>query len=241
MEITEIRIKLMEDAQERLQAFCSITFDFCFVIRDLKIIEGSKGSFVAMPSRKLTDRCPACQCKNHLRAQYCNQCGTCLPADRSPKPGTLPKAADGRVKLYADIAHPINARCREQIQTRVLEAFQAEQLRAQQPGYVSTYDDLGESDDGDLSLFLVNEPTSGEALRLDAGVSSDKRSPINPPHLDYRTGSMGDEPARNPRLVPTSPVDRHFRAPAEWSYAEHDSGSARMPFSEPVEFGDGIL
>ena len=60
MEITEVRIKLMEDnsgSNERLQAFCSITFDDMFVIRDLKIIEGAKGFFVAMPSRKLTDRC----------------------------------------------------------------------------------------------------------------------------------------------------------------------------------------
>ena len=40
MEITEVRIKLMEEAGDRLQAFCSITFDDCFVIRDLKIIEG---------------------------------------------------------------------------------------------------------------------------------------------------------------------------------------------------------
>ena len=60
MEITEVRIKLMDDPQDRLQAFCSITFDSCFVIRDLKIIEGTKGSFVAMPSRKLTDHCPRC-------------------------------------------------------------------------------------------------------------------------------------------------------------------------------------
>ena len=65
MVITEVRIKLMEGGQEneRLQAFCSVTFDDCFVIRDLKIIEGTKGSFVAMPSRKLTDRCPGCGCK----------------------------------------------------------------------------------------------------------------------------------------------------------------------------------
>ena len=59
MVITEVRIKLMEDNNERLQAFCSVTFDDAFVVRDLKIIEGTKGSFVAMPSRKLTDRCPA--------------------------------------------------------------------------------------------------------------------------------------------------------------------------------------
>ena len=73
MEITEIRIKLMNgDPNERLQAFCSITFDDRFVIRDLKIIQGTRGSFVAMPSRKLMDRCPMCSTKNHLRAQFCN-------------------------------------------------------------------------------------------------------------------------------------------------------------------------
>ena len=75
MEITEVRIKLMEEPGERLKAFCSITFDNCFVVRDLKIIDGSNGPFVAMPSRKLTAHCPRCGMKNHLRARYCNQCG----------------------------------------------------------------------------------------------------------------------------------------------------------------------
>jgi len=37
MEITEVRIKLMEESEDRLRAFCSITIDQCFVIRDLKI------------------------------------------------------------------------------------------------------------------------------------------------------------------------------------------------------------
>ena len=54
MVITEVRIKLCEENNERLLAFCSVTFDNSFVVRDLKIIEGTKGMFVAMPSRKLT-------------------------------------------------------------------------------------------------------------------------------------------------------------------------------------------
>src|SRR5438132_1124093 len=83
--ITEVRIKLMEDNNERLQAFCSVTFDDAFVVRDLKIIEGTKGSFVAMPSRKLTDRCGSCGCKNHLRARFCNQCGHKLDEDRASR------------------------------------------------------------------------------------------------------------------------------------------------------------
>src|SRR3712207_7975842 len=37
LEITEVRIKLMDEPGERLKAFCSITFDNCFVVRDLKI------------------------------------------------------------------------------------------------------------------------------------------------------------------------------------------------------------
>ena len=68
MEITEVRIKLMEEPGERLKAFCSITFDDCFVVRDLKIIDGTNGPFVAMPSRKLTSHCQKCGMKNHLRA-----------------------------------------------------------------------------------------------------------------------------------------------------------------------------
>ena len=138
MEITEVRIKLMEDAGERLQGFCSITFDDCFVVRDLKIIGGASGPFVAMPSRKLTAHCPQCGCKNHLRAAYCNQCGGRLKEDRAGKDD------DGRAKLYADIAHPINSACREMIQERVILAYREEQERAKLPGYVSSYDDFDE-------------------------------------------------------------------------------------------------
>jgi stage V sporulation protein G len=135
VEITEVRIKLMEEPGERLKAFCSITFDDCFVVRDLKIIEGTSGPFVAMPSRKLTSHCPKCGMKNHLRAAHCNQCGARL------EDGRAPKDADGRAKLYADIAHPINSECREKIQERVIHEYFDEIERAKQPGYVSRYDE----------------------------------------------------------------------------------------------------
>ena len=143
MEITEVRIKLMDDSQERLRAFCSITIDGCFVVRDLKIINGTKGPFVAMPSRKLTDRCPQCAAKNCLRAVYCSQCGVQLPEERAAR------GADGRAKLYADIAHPINSQCRETIQHDVLDAFEREKVLALQPGYVCRYDDFGEEGEFD--------------------------------------------------------------------------------------------
>ena len=141
MEITEVRIKLMEDTDDRLQGFCSITFDDCFVVRDLKIIEGSNGPFVAMPSRKLTAHCPKCGFKNHLRAAFCNQCGLRLKDDLAVKD------QDGRAKLYADIAHPINSTCREMIQERVITEYRSEQERAKEPGYVSRYDDYYEYED----------------------------------------------------------------------------------------------
>jgi stage V sporulation protein G len=142
MDITEVRVKLMEEPGERLQAFCSITFDDAFVVRDLKIIEGTTGPFVAMPSRKLTTHCLQCGCKNHLRAAFCNQCGARQKESQSIKDD------DGRAKLYADIAHPINSACREMIQQRVIRAFEEEKTRAKQPGYVPSYDDF----EGELNL-----------------------------------------------------------------------------------------
>jgi stage V sporulation protein G len=138
VEITEVRIKLMDGLQDRLLGFCSITFDSSFVVRDLKIIKGSKGAFVAMPSRKLTDRCPGCSYKNTLRALYCSQCGMRLGTDRTIR------NPEGRAKLYADIAHPINSECRDLIQNRVLHAYEDELLLAQRPDYVCRYDDFGE-------------------------------------------------------------------------------------------------
>jgi stage V sporulation protein G len=140
VEITEVRIKLMDEGGERLQAFCSITFDDCFVIRDLKIIEGANGPFVAMPSRKLTSHCQQCGAKNHLRAAFCNDCGHKLNPNRAPLD------EEGRAKLYADIAHPINSACREMIQERVVREFLEERQRAKQPGYVSRYDDFDVDD-----------------------------------------------------------------------------------------------
>jgi len=154
VEITEVRIKLMEDnsgSNERLQAFCSITFDDMFVIRDLKIIEGAKGFFVAMPSRKLTDRCHTCGTKNHLRSRFCNQCGSRLDENRAIRD------ADGRAKLHADIAHPINSMCREKIQSAVLASYADELERSKMPGYVSRYDDL----DAEYDLPVGSEAANG--------------------------------------------------------------------------------
>ena len=152
MVITEVRIKLVEENNERLMAFCSVTLDNAFVIRDLKIIEGTKGLFVAMPSRKLTDRCARCGSKNHLRARYCNGCGNHLDENRAPRDH------DGRAKLHADIAHPINSACREVIQSAVIKSYTEERERAKVPGYVCTYDDY---DGGDFDEACGSEMARG--------------------------------------------------------------------------------
>lgn len=153
MRITEVRIKLTEETDDRLQAFCSVTFDDWFVVRDLKIIEGTNGPFVAMPSRKLTAHCPRCGAKNHLRALYCNQCGGKQDADRAVRDN------EGRAKLYADIAHPINSECREMIQTRVVADYRKERELSRQPGYVSRYEDEFDED------FAPPVERSGPATR----------------------------------------------------------------------------
>ena len=141
MEITEVRVKLIGRRSDKLRAFCSITFDNAFVVRDLKIIEGQKGAFVAMPSRKICERCARCGCKNHLRAKFCNDCGNRLPAPPASE-------TEARVKLHADIAHPINAGSRETIQKRIIEAYQAEVEKSKLPGYkpVEIYESSEEYD-----------------------------------------------------------------------------------------------
>jgi stage V sporulation protein G len=53
MEITEVKVFPVNE--DRLKAYVSITIDNCFVVRDLKIIEGTGGLFVAMPSKKRKD------------------------------------------------------------------------------------------------------------------------------------------------------------------------------------------
>ncbi len=54
MKITEVKVFPATDGG-RLKAYATIVFDDCFIVRDLKIIEGRKGHFVSMPSRRRKD------------------------------------------------------------------------------------------------------------------------------------------------------------------------------------------
>lgn len=81
MNITEVKVRKVE-AETRLKAIASITFDNDFVVNDIKIIESDKGCFIGMPCRKMSD-------------------------------GT-----------YKDVAHPINAKAREEIQQAILAEYE---------------------------------------------------------------------------------------------------------------------
>lgn len=146
MLISEIRVKLVPSAAgrgEKLRAFVSVTLDDELVIRDLRIIEGTRGLFVAMPSRKLMTRCPSCGSKNAIRARFCNECGkrqaTSPVGDEEPQAGR---------RLYADVAHPIHARARDRLQSAIVEAYQRELEASKREGYVPPrFDDLDYEDE----------------------------------------------------------------------------------------------
>ena len=54
MKITEVKVYPIKD-DSKLKAYATIVFEGCFIIRDLKVIEGEKGLFVSMPSRRMKD------------------------------------------------------------------------------------------------------------------------------------------------------------------------------------------
>ena len=54
MRITEIKV-LPVDGDEKLKAYVTIKLDDCFVVRDMKVIKGTTGFFVAMPAKKMKD------------------------------------------------------------------------------------------------------------------------------------------------------------------------------------------
>ena len=81
MEITDIKIRKI-NAEGKMKAIVSVTFDDMFVVHDIKIIESTDKLFVAMPSRK---------------------------------------TVDGE---YRDIAHPINAKMRNILQTEIIAKYE---------------------------------------------------------------------------------------------------------------------
>ncbi len=128
IEVTEVRVKLTSDNDDKLLGYCSVTLNNAFVVKDLKIIQGDNSPFIAMPSRKITDKCPSCGYKNHLRARYCNECGKELPTNRADTD------ARGRAKLHFDLVHPIRSEVRDYVHRKIVEAYQAELARVRAGG-----------------------------------------------------------------------------------------------------------
>lgn len=124
MEITEVRVTLKESEDKKLKAFATITFDNAFVVRDLKVIEGKKGLFVAMPSRKVTYPCTKCGHRNASKDKFCANCGSKIAPRREEKFDD-----EGRQNEHRDIAHPITPESREYIQGRVIDAYKEELQR----------------------------------------------------------------------------------------------------------------
>jgi stage V sporulation protein G len=124
MEITEVRISLREHEGRRLKSYATVTFDNSFVVRNIKIIEGNNGLFVAMPARKVKQFCPRCGKKVEMGSKYCSNCGAQIPP---PK-----ESVQNRQSIHQDLAHPINQQFRDYLQSKVLDAYHDKKKMASQ-------------------------------------------------------------------------------------------------------------
>ncbi len=84
MEITDIRVRRV-DTQGKLKAYVTVTFDNCFVVHNVKVIEGNDRVFIAMPSRKT------------------------------------------RSGEFKDVAHPISSEFRQELQDRIVAAYESDE------------------------------------------------------------------------------------------------------------------
>jgi stage V sporulation protein G len=119
MEITEIRVFIKEGHDKKLKAYTTVTFDNAFVVRNIKVIQGSGGLFIAMPSRKVKTQCLKCHFKNEVGSKFCNKCGVELPVDQQPD-------MEDAKSEHRDIAHPITKEFREYLQNKILSAYTRE-------------------------------------------------------------------------------------------------------------------
>jgi stage V sporulation protein G len=152
MEITEVRVFLKDSPDKKLKAYATVTFDNAFVVRNIKVIQGSNGVFIAMPSRKVKHPCPKCSFKNEFRSKFCNQCGGPIPI-----PPMMPMTdgnghgnghanghghENGAQAEHKDIAHPITQAFRETLQRKVLESYELEVKKGPRAVMANAYDDL---------------------------------------------------------------------------------------------------
>ncbi|MBI4243094.1 MAG: septation protein SpoVG family protein [Planctomycetes bacterium] len=118
MEITDVQVKPIIDSRSKLKAFCTITFDGCFVIKDVRIIEGTKGLLVAMPVKKFTFKCFKCGAQNPLSAKFCNDCGRRIRASNVKR-----NSHTGKPLFQVDVAHPITPDLRQKLEETVISKY----------------------------------------------------------------------------------------------------------------------
>lgn len=143
MEITEVRIFLKDGQDKKLKAYATVTFDNCFVVRNIKVIHSAIGLFIAMPSRKMKFPCPKCHFKNEIGSKFCSYCGAKLPVQE-----VTMKPKDAKAD-HRDIAHPVTKDFREILQKKVLAAYE-EQAAKGESSPQEDIKDLGEGGDDEI-------------------------------------------------------------------------------------------
>ena len=175
MEITQTKVHLRNASKSKLKAFVTITFDDMFVIRDLKVIEGKKGLFVAMPSLKRKETCSSCGKRNPVHARYCSECGSRLPEVKRPM------TEDERRDEHRDIAHPITPEARDYIQKTILEAFRDVEEKTASGEYVeeeNNYNRAIPDEDSSVDTEELAEENK-EALEV-----PETEIPVSPEEID---------------------------------------------------------
>jgi DNA-binding cell septation regulator SpoVG len=111
MKITEIAV-LLTPGQGALLATADLVIDSDFVVHNIRVIRISDRILISMPNRVTTARC-LCGEKYPVSSRYCCGCGQ--PA---PRPAVLKK-------VHSDVAHPLTAEARQQLDAAVLAAYQS--------------------------------------------------------------------------------------------------------------------
>ena len=117
MVITDVQVNLCARSEDRLRAYCAVVFDNSFVVHNVRVIEKPDGILIAMPSRKLTSKCPVCSFKNPIDSSFCGNCGTRL------RDAAAIRRLQKETKIHFDVAHPINPNCRKMIEEAVVKAY----------------------------------------------------------------------------------------------------------------------
>ena len=116
MKITQIRLSMLPQSSLPVCAYCTVSFDNQLAVHDLRIIRNGSRLFVAMPNRKRTKPCPKCHSPNSVAARFCANCG----GAQSRRAEDSSHAA----RPHVDIAHPLTAEFRTEIEQAILAYYQ---------------------------------------------------------------------------------------------------------------------